>query len=382
MKKLSIAITGVFQNYISKNSRGGGEAYTYTLARALARRGHRVTVFTSGKAEFNDSRVRAVNVLKKPILYHEINYRKKNSKKTNVDLDIYKNDLSYRIIANYYSFLRVKKKQFDVIHQNAFSFTLGTLTDFIGRAVGIPVVNVYHSVYVRDEIGEKIPGVVELRDLFDNENYVAISDYVRHWNTGLKFTKTIYNGIDTNLYHFNDKPKNYYAWLGRIMPRKGLLDALKIFNKTNDKLIIGAQKDDSAYFKECKQYIDGKRIKYLGPVNLREKTSLLRNAKALIFSSHDEVCPLVPLETMACGTPVVAYENLAVRPLIKHGKTGFLYRKEAEAKKYLEQVGAIKRQDCRDHVQKNFSDDKMAGEYEKLYYRLVRSNKKSKKIAL
>ena len=81
---------------------------------------------------------------------------------------------------------------------------------------------------------------------------------------------------------------------------------------------------------------------------------------------------LVPVEAQACGTPVIAFNKGAMSEIISHNKTGFVVKTEKEMISAIKNINKIKRQDCREWVEKNFSVERMVDDYEKLYKKLVK----------
>ena len=129
------------------------------------------------------------------------------------------------------------------------------------------------------------------------------------------------------------------------------------------------------FFNEkIKPYLN-KNIKYVGPLDFKEKIKCLKNAKACLNPiTWEEPFGLVPVEAQACGTPVIAFDKGAMSEIIKDGKTGFVVETEEEMIEAIKNIDKIKREDCRKWVEQNFSVEKMVDEYEKLYYKIV--NKK------
>jgi glycosyltransferase involved in cell wall biosynthesis len=81
---------------------------------------------------------------------------------------------------------------------------------------------------------------------------------------------------------------------------------------------------------------------------------------------------------MACGTPVIAFDFGSTKEVIKNGKTGFVVPFLKGGKKNfdglieaIDRVGEIKREDCREWVEKNFSIERMVKNYEKIYYQIL-----------
>jgi len=186
----------------------------------------------------------------------------------------------------------------------------------------------------------------------------------------------IYNGIDIERFPFNYKPKDYLAFLGRMSPEKGPVEAIKIAKKAKMKLIMAAKIDlvDQEYFaREVKPLIDDKQIKFIGEVNHQGKVKLLKNAKALITPIQwEEPFGLFFVEAMACGTPVIAFRMGSVPEVVKDGKTGFIVKNIKEAVEAVKNIDQIKREDCRIWVEKNFPIKKMVDDYEKIYYQIVK----------
>jgi glycosyltransferase involved in cell wall biosynthesis len=90
-----------------------------------------------------------------------------------------------------------------------------------------------------------------------------------------------------------------------------------------------------------------------------------QNAAGLLMPIQwQEPFGLAMAEAGACGTPVIAFNRGSVPEIVKDGKTGFIVNNSAEMILAIEKLPTIKRKDCRDHVVKNFSVDKMVSEYE------------------
>jgi glycosyltransferase involved in cell wall biosynthesis len=66
------------------------------------------------------------------------------------------------------------------------------------------------------------------------------------------------------------------------------------------------------------------RLTCLGKVSEADMPALMRSADALVHLTPSQRFDMVPVEAMACGTPVVASEDAALGDAIIHGNTGFL----------------------------------------------------------
>jgi glycosyltransferase involved in cell wall biosynthesis len=114
-------------------------------------------------------------------------------------------------------------------------------------------------------------------------------------------------------------------------------------------------------------------VEYLHEVGEAEKGPLLANAKALLFPiDWPEPFGMVLIEAMACGTPVIAYNQGSVPEIIEHGKTGFIVNNIEKAVEALKNIHLISREQCRATFEKRFSDIVMAQNYVRLYEKAVR----------
>lgn len=85
----------------------------------------------------------------------------------------------------------------------------------------------------------------------------------------------------------------------------------------------------------------------------------------------EEPFGLALIESMACGTPVVAFKHGSSSEIIINKKTGYIVKTTAEMIKAVKKIGEILRKDCRFHVEANFNLKKMVDAYEDLYYKVV-----------
>jgi len=132
------------------------------------------------------------------------------------------------------------------------------------------------------------------------------------------------------------------------------------------------------YFEyRIKPLIDGKQIQFVGESGFEKKIELFKNAKAFLFPiRRQEPFGLVIIESMACGTPVIAFKEGSMPELIEHGKTGFLVDSAEEAVRALKKIKRVSRSYCREYVKKNFPLKRMVNRYERLYKKILSRGKK------
>jgi glycosyltransferase involved in cell wall biosynthesis len=210
---------------------------------------------------------------------------------------------------------------------------------------------------------------------FPQGNYVSISNNQRKANPDLNWVKTIYNGIDVSKFEIGEGKGDYFAFLGRTSPEKGLSEICQMIKKTKHKLKIAAKIDfvDTEYFEtKVKPYIDGEQIEFLGEVDHEGKNALLKDAKALlVWLNWEEPFGLVVPEANVCGTPVIVNRRGSMPELIEHGKNGFLVETLDEMQVMLDRVDEIDRHVCRTTVEDRFSVTKMVDDYVELITKLI-----------
>ena len=258
--------------------------------------------------------------------------------------------------------LMEKAHQFDLIH-NHYDFLPLTYT----KLISTPVVTTIH--------GFSSERIVSVYEKYNNHcYYVAISDANKH--AKLRYSGTIYNGLDTNNFTFNAQPQDYLLFFGRIHPDKGTATAIRIAKRSGKRLIIAGIIQDEGYFKnEIEHQLDD-TITFIGSAGPAERDELLGKATALLHPiNFEEPFGLSVAEAMLCGTPVIAYRKGAMPELIADGETGFLVDNEDEAVIAVEKVATIDRSACRARGIAKFSSEKMVEDYITLYQKILNTKK-------
>lgn len=318
---------------------GGIELIVSLLTDELGRRGHEVTLFASGDSittaklkSVHNQALRLDSTIKEAGLYEQM------------------------MLSDVYS----QAHRFDIIHSH-----VGCAALPYSRFVKTPTVHTMHGVFTPDN--EKM-----FRQ-FAWQPYISISEAQREPRLGLNYIHTVYNGIDTSAYPFSPTPTQpaYLAFVGRISPEKGPIEAIQIARASGLPLKMAGKIDavDRIFYQEqVEPQIDGDQIQYLGEVSHEEKVALLSGATATLFPiTWREPFGLVMIESMATGTPVIGMGLGSVPEVIAHGKTGFVCH---SLEKMIEAVPAaikIERQACRDYVVESFSVESMTDEYLRAY---------------
>jgi len=254
---------------------------------------------------------------------------------------------------------------FDVIHSHVGCAAL-PYSDFVKT----PTVHTTHGIFTPDN--EK------MFRRFAWQPYISISEAQREPRLGLNYIHTVYNGIDTDSYTFRATAAQpaYLAFVGRLSPEKGPLEAIKIARATGLPLKMAGKIDvvDRAFYQEqLEPEIDGEQIQYLGEVSHEEKVQLLGEATVTLFPiTWREPFGLVMIESMATGTPVIGMGLGSVPEVIAHGKTGFVCYSLEKMIEAIPEAMQLDRQVCRDYVLKRFSVQSMTDEYEKAFQMVAR----------
>ena len=319
---------------------GGTELVVSWLCDELVRRGHEVTLFAT---EDSKTQAKLIPIWPKALWRAKL--------KT-----------PHAVFSLLYEKLISLQDQFDIIHDHCEFYTVP-----YSKFLKPPIITTLHHPLTEETI--------ILYKKFPNINFIAISKNQRRLGPGINIVKTIYHGLPIEKYDFNPEPKNYLLWLSKIMPEKGIAQAIDIAKLSGENLIISGNipPEYGDYFDfRIKPLIDGKKIQFVGASDFSKKIELLKNAKAFLFPvKRPEPFGLVVIEAMACGTPVIAFKEGSMPELIEDGKTGFLVKNIEEACQSLKKINKISREYCREYVKKNFNLKRMVNRYEKLYKKIL-----------
>lgn len=202
--------------------------------------------------------------------------------------------------------------EFDIIH-NSFDFLPLTYSTLVST----PVVTTVH--------GFSSPRIVPVYERYDaTTDYVAISDADRH--PALHYVATVHHGIDTAAFAVDPHPGEHLLYFGRIHPDKGTAEAIEVAQRTGRRLDIAGIVQDEEYFeRSVVPHLDGEQIRYLGPVDAAGRGPTLSSAHALLhLIGFDEPFGYSVVESLACGTPVIAVNRGSMPELIEDGRNGFL----------------------------------------------------------
>ena len=208
---------------------------------------------------------------------------------------------------------------------------------------------------------------------FPDVHYVCISNDQRS-REHLPNLHTIHHGVDLGKYRLREVKEDYLSFIGRIAPLKGTHLAIEIARLAGLPLKIAGEVQPMYrdYFeKKVRPHIDGKSVEYIGEADLATKNELLGNSRAMLFPiTWNEPFGLVLIESMACGTPVLAFRRGSVAEIVRDGVSGYT----ARTTKALAQRAVtlnLSPMVVRQYVQQHFSVERMAQDYLELYTHIV-----------
>jgi glycosyltransferase involved in cell wall biosynthesis len=193
---------------------------------------------------------------------------------------------------------------------------------------------------------------------------------------GLDPIGSIPNPIDLQDWPLQERKGDYLLWIGRMTPEKGPHRAIAAARAVDVPLVLAGviQPGQQAFFdREVAPHIDGERVRFVGEVGGATKRSLFARARGLLMPIRwDEPFGMVMVEALACGTPVIAFPEGAVRELVIEGKTGFLVDDVQAMTVAIGRLPQITARDCRAWVRDHCDVDVVAAAYEGTYRSVAR----------
>lgn len=252
---------------------------------------------------------------------------------------------------------------FDVLH-----FHIDFLHYPLARRCATPCLTTMHGRLDRKDL-------LPLHTHFQVHPLVSVSNSQRGPLSQANWCGTVYHGLPIKMYRFHEQARDYFAFVGRVSPEKGLDRAIEIAIACNTRLRIAAKIDpaDELYFQGAiRPLLDHPLVEFVGEIGDAEKNDFIGQARALLFPvDWPEPFGLVMIESLACGTPVIAYERGSVPEVLQHGVTGYIVHNQQEAIQAASRVNQIDRRRCRDAFERRFTADKMASRYVQVYQALI-----------
>jgi glycosyltransferase involved in cell wall biosynthesis len=204
---------------------------------------------------------------------------------------------------------------------------------------------------------------------------VSLSENQRTPRPELNWLATCHNAIDLDSYPIHTGNDGYLLFLGRMSPDKGAGNAVRVARESGTPLLLAGKIHDPIeheYFDAAVRPYLGDGIEYVGEVSHNEKVELLQKAAVTVFPIQwPEPFGLVMVESMACGTPVLATRLGAVPEVVEHGRSGLVVDTIDEMAACIPELLALDPLEVRAVADESFSAKRMVDDYERAYALLL-----------
>ncbi len=253
--------------------------------------------------------------------------------------------------------------EFDIISDHS-----GPPAALIGGVVKTPVVHTVHGPLDGDA-GELYESVAKVAP---STGLISITLNQRQLHPSLPWIANIPNALDFSVYPAHPHRGDYLLFLGRFNADKGAHRAVAVAMEAGLPLKLAGkvrEPAEEAYFKEfIEPHLRPGQIEYLGEVNHGQKVELLQNARATLFPIEwEEPFGLVMIESMACGTPVIATRWGSVPEVIEHGRSGIIVDHYRDMSDALEDADKLEPLELRRLAEERFSSQRMVADYVQVY---------------
>src|SRR5713226_7606106 len=344
---------------------GGTEVVIYNLVEEQVAQGHDVTLFAPADAKTS---AKLVSFFPKSLLEEGVPWP--------AHLKAY-----YHL---HKSIEYIKEHDFDIVHTH-----LSSSSDMyifpLTAPLATPHVTTLHSRFPFDRVQSWMGNADEYyMEWAPSVPIAAISESARaEVPYPLNFVGVVHHGIPMQLFvPSTKKVGDFFVWLGRFIPDKGTHLAIEAAKEAGVKIVLAGtidrhQQESINYFHQViEPQIDNEQVRYVGPVNMKKKISLLSRARAFLNPIEwEEPFGMVMIEAMALGCPVISFARGAAPEIVVHRKTGFLVRDVDEMVRFIPRIDEIDREAIRMYVERNFSACVMAEKYVKIYDQVIKQAK-------
>jgi glycosyltransferase involved in cell wall biosynthesis len=396
---MKLKILQIVYAFYPPYNESGNSRVAYGISKALALKGHDVTVYTTNvlsrdkmfelkKQVYNIHNVRVhycKNILYKPYLPIPLFFSK---------------DLLSKI--------KESLMKYDIVHTHEYRFYISPLIYFYAKRFRIPYIVQAHGSLSR--IGPKqslkwlFDALFGYRLLRNAAKVIALSrvEAEQYKVMGVPEEKIaiIPNGIDLSEYaelppkgFFKKKfsiseDKKIILYLGRIHKTKGIEFLIKAYaylkNKMNfkDAVLVIAGPDDG-YLSEVKSLVHNLGISssvlFTGLLSEIDKIRAYVDSDVVVNVEPSNVYGLVPLEAAACSTPVIVSSTNAISEVVATGEFGYsvkygdvislasMLHRVLSNKELTEILG----RNGRKYIFSNFGWNKIIEKYEQVYTNVI-----------
>ncbi len=347
MTRLRIAQVAPPLERVPPGAYGGTERIVFELVAELHRRGHEVTTFASG-----DSDVPGRHVVTSPRALRPAGMAD--------DPAPWFAATAAEVLA------RARNGEFDVIHSH-----LEQYGHLIAAGSPVPVVATFHGRLDHPALATIFRTTLA--------HPVAISEHQAASRPEASWAAVIHNGLTLDALPVDRTRDDSLVFVGRMIAEKGVVEAIEIARRAGRRLRIAAKVGpfaaEQAYYRDV--FLPalegaGPDVEFMGELDETERDELVATSFAsLMPAAWPEPFGLVALESLACGTPVIARRVGALPEVIRDGVDGFFGDDAQHMASLVERAGTLDRAEIRRGALDRFSAVRMTDRYEALLCRLV-----------
>lgn len=241
----------------------------------------------------------------------------------------------------------------------------------LGDAIDRPVVATFHGRI-------DLPGAAELLAA-SRCHHVAISESQAATHPGPWWAGVVHNGLDLTGSPFlpAEDRGDELCFVGRMVPEKGIVDAIETARLSGRRLLVaakvGAQPAEVDYHERVVQpAMRTADVEYLGELSSADRDALLARSHATLMPGDwPEPFGLVAIESLGCGTPVIARPVGALPEIVREGVDGWFGDDAATLAARVDDVARLDRVAIRQSVLERFSASRMADGYLRVYRQVL-----------
>ena len=334
---------------------GGIERFTHSLVKGMARKGCDVTLFAHPDSD------RDLNLSLEPII--DTSFCNNASEESH---EAYLNIMDY-----------LATEDFDIIHDNSLNYFPMVLEERLNA----PLVTTLHTPPFAT-----LNSAVRHRERQQRGHYISISNFnTELWGLNHDRIETIHNGVDVREFSYSPfYHRNCAVWTGRIIPDKGTHLAIEAAQKAKIKLVIAGSIGDREYFESKVEPHIGRGVEYVGHLRQPELLELLQSAAVTLCTPvWAEPFGLVVIESLACGTPVVAFDRGAMSEILDCQTGVVVPPDDTDAMAQgIKQAKRLSRYSCRKLVLERFNLETTIDRYIQAFERIISQHKRRKLCTL
>jgi len=357
-----VHIASVIDRMTEQFAGGRGRA-TYLLAKKQAKEGHDVTVISAPNSQIDGCL--SVSFIDPPRMsgIYVLDWFHRRIKETIHAVKAYSwLETDYEIVHNH-------------VEYEGVGFSFLTKTPCITTLHG-PIYSGYGQIPTRLY-------ALPTRSKFIAYSKQAYAQFKRIY--GRDLIGQIYGGIDVEVFPFVSEPDRFcdfqFCYVGRIVPVKGVHIAIEVVDRLKEKgynvhlKVLGSYSPTRYFYSILHEIEKRPYVSFEVDARTPEVARQLGNSDALLFPIRwEEVFGRVMIESMSCGTPIIAYNRGSTSEILRDGVTGFLCENINEMTEKMTRVHNLNRKECRKTVEKEFTMDVVYRNHLEIYKKVIDLN--------